>query len=132
MPITIQEIIKSVFSAIEQQGIFLSQVEYTNIERKARKIIDILMEKYEKEREIYAKFCVNIPCDIDNATTRNRTVKKFLKSLNPAVEMEFELTRKALRLLDSYDIFQGELDTIPCHMNVYKKGTQYSYKYVKE
>lgn len=75
MTITIKEIIKSVFHAMESQGISFSQSEYTLIEKEASKIIEELLESYEKENKIYTRFSVTIPCDITQTSLRNRTVR---------------------------------------------------------
>jgi len=109
MSVTINEIIKSVFRAIERQGISLSQSEYSLIEKETNKIIQNLIELKDKEKKIYAKFLVTIPCNIDQASLRNRTVREFIKTITPSVEMEFELAKKTLTLLDSYDVFEGEV-----------------------
>lgn len=129
MTLTIKEIIKSIFHAMESQGISLSQSEYTLIEKEASIIIEKLLESYEQENKIYTRFSVTIPCDITQASLRNRTVREFIKAVNPAVEMDFELHNKALTLVDSYDIFEGEISTFPYHMTVNKKKRPYSYNY---
>ena len=129
MSITINEIIKSVFRAIERQGISLSQSKYSLIEKEANKIIHDLIEMNEKEKKFYAKFLVTIPCNIDRASLRNRTVREFITTINPSVEMEFELVKKTLTLLDSYDVFDGKISNFPCHMSVNRKNKQYSYSY---
>ena len=128
MTLTIKEVIKSVFRAIENQGISLAQADYTLIEKEANKIIDNLLESYEKKK-LYTRFAVSIPCDITQASLRNRTVREFLKKIDPAIEMEFELSNKTLTLVDSYDIFEGEVSTFPFSMTVNKKQRPYSYRY---
>jgi len=128
MTLTIKEVIKSVFRAIENQGISLAQADYALIEKEANKIIDNLLESYEKKK-LYTRFAVSIPCDITQASLRNRTVREFLKKIDPAIEMEFELSNKTLTLVDSYDIFEGEVSTFPFSMTVNKKQRPYSYRY---
>lgn len=128
MTLTIKEVIKSVFRAIENQGISLAQADYALIEKEANKIIDNLLESYEKKK-LYTRFAVSIPCDITQASFRNRTVREFLKKIDPAIEMEFELSNKTLTLVDSYDIFEGEVSTFPFSMTVNKKQRPYSYRY---
>ncbi len=128
MTLTIKEVIKSVFRAIENQGISLAQADYVLIEKEANKIIDNLLESYEKKK-LYTRFAVFIPCDITQASLRNRTVREFLKKIDPAIEMEFELSNKTLTLVDSYDIFEGEVSTFPFSMTVNKKQRPYSYRY---
>jgi len=128
MTLTIKEVIKSVFRAIENQGISLAQADYVLIEKEANKIIDNLLESYEKKK-LYTRFAVSIPCDITQASLRNRTVREFLKKIDPAIEMEFELSNKTLTLVDSYDIFEGEVSTFPFSMTVNKKQRPYSYRY---
>ena len=63
MTLTINEIIKSVFHAMEKEGISLSKSEYTLIEKEATKIIESLL-KLNNKNKIYTKFSVRIPCDI--------------------------------------------------------------------
>ncbi|TKJ18913.1 MAG: hypothetical protein CEE43_16980 [Promethearchaeota archaeon Loki_b32] len=129
MTITIKEIIKSVFHAMNSQGISLSESDYILIEEKANKIIEDLMESYEKGDNMYTRFSVTIPCDITQASFRNKTVREFIKAIDPTVEMEFELSNKALTLVDSYDVFCGEISTFPCHMTVSEKKRPYSYNF---
>lgn len=128
MTLTIKEVIKSVFRAIENQGISLTTADYTLIEKEANKIIDNLLESDDKKK-LYTKFDVSIPCNITQASLRNRTVREFLKIIGPAVEMQFELSNKTLTLVDSYDIFEGETNTFPFSMTVNKKQRPYSYRY---
>ena len=128
MTLTIKEVIKSVFRAIENQGISLAQADYALIEKEANKIIDNLLESYEKKK-LYTRFTVSIPCNITQASLRNRTVREFLKTIGPAIEMEFELSNKTLTLVDSYDIFEGEASTFPFSMTVNKNQRPYSYRY---
>lgn len=116
------------FRAIENQGISLAQADYVLIEKEANKILDNLLESYEKKK-LYTRFAVSIPCDITQASLRNRTVREFLKKIDPAIEMEFELSNKTLTLVDSYDIFEGEVSTFPFSMTVNKKQRPYSYRY---
>jgi len=129
MTITIREIIKSVFRAMESQGYSLSKSEYTLIEEEASKIIQNLMDSYDKDDKLYTRFSVIIPCNLTQASLRNKTVREFIKTVNPAVEMEFELCNKALTLVDSYDIFDGKINTFPYKMTINKKTRPYSYNY---
>ncbi len=131
MTITIKEIIRSVFDAMESQEISLSESNYSLIEKKANKIIEDLMKSYEKGDNMYTRFSVTIPCDITQASFRNRTVREFIKTINPSIEMEFELGNKTLTLVDSYDIFNGEINTFPYKMIVKKKKRPYSFKFEK-
>jgi len=129
MSVTIDEVIKSVFQAIKQQGVSLPQSKLLLVKKEANKIIKDLIETKDKEEKFYARFLVTIPCNINQASLRNRTVRKFIKTIKPSVEMEFELSKKTLTLHDSYDVFEGEISTFPCHMRVDKKTNKYSYKY---
>ena len=128
MTLTIKEVIKIVFRAIENQGISLTQTDYALIEKETNKTIDNLLESYEKKK-LYTRFAVSIPCDITQASLRNRTVREFLKIIGPAIEMEFELSNRMLTLVDSYDIFEGEASIFPFSMTVNKKQRPYSYRY---
>ncbi len=58
MTLTIKEVIKSEFRAIENQGISLTQADYTLIEKEANKIIDNLLESDDK-KNVYTKFAVS-------------------------------------------------------------------------
>lgn len=39
------------------------------------------------------------------------------------------MCNKALTLVDSYDVFEGEISTFPYHMTVNKERRPYSYSY---
>ena len=54
MTLTINEIIKSVFHAMEKEGISLSKSEYTLIEKEATKIIESLL-KLNNKNKIYTE-----------------------------------------------------------------------------
>jgi len=129
LAITIKEIIRSVFYAIKNQGISLSESDYKLIEENANKIIEDLIKLYKKEDNVFTRFSVTIPSDLAQASLRNRTVREFIKTINPSIEMEFELRNRALTLVDSYDIFSGEIDTFPYSMTVKKEKRPYSYNY---
>lgn len=128
MTLTIKEVIKIVFRAIENQGISLTQTDYALIEEETNKTIDNLLESDDKKK-LYTRFTVSIPCSISQASLRNRTVREFLKVIGPAIEMEFELSNRMLTLVDSYDIFEGEASTFPFSMTVNKNQRPYSYRY---
>ncbi len=100
MTLSVKDVIRCVLHAIESQGISLTQAKYTLIQKEANKNIDDLLESYDKKK-LYTRFSVTIPCDVNRASLRNRTVREFLKTIDPAIEMEFELCNKALTLVDS-------------------------------
>ena len=122
MTITIQDIIEIVLKAMKEQGMSLTQRECDQIRENANKIIKDLLEP-----KISAKFSVIIPCDETKASIRNKTVKRFIRTIKPCVQWDFELSKKALTLVDSYDVFEGGMGSLPLRMTIDKQKQPYSY-----
>ncbi len=122
MSITIQDIIEIVLKAMKEQGMSLTQRECDKIRETANKILKDLLEP-----KILAKFSVIIPCDVTKATIRNRTVRRLIRTIKPCVQWDFELSNKTLTLRDSYDVFEGDIGTLPLYMTIDKNIRPYSY-----